>query len=486
MASSSSQETVQNDSNQSMMKTSVRVANFTVEQFNGMNDFTLWQQRVKNILTREGTVKALKKKSEMPENMSIDAWQDIRDLATSTIQMYLADNTLREVIGLTDPEVIWTKLESRYKSKSLTNRLYLKKKLYGLKLKEPDDFGKHLDEFNRIVTELASLDEKIEEEDKALLLLASLPESFDNIVTTLLFGKDTLKLDDVIGSLLINDARRKSNGEMSSGNENALSVSGGHRYRGRSSDGRNGSDRGRSASRSGRSIVCWECGKKGHIRRNCRKWKDSQNNEKADEAESSERATVATEYGSELLATTDTGMGGNDWILDSGCSFHMCAAKEQFSTYEECDGGTVKMANKSESKIAGVGTVQIRMFDGIVRTLADVKHVPDLRMNLISLGTLDSRGYEISAGGGVLKVKKGAMVILKGQRTGSLYRLIGNVKTGGVPVRSQSAGTGGVQISNSVADFKKRTFASVVSGNLSGQDRSAVREMKSLKVVRWK
>ena len=68
---------------------------------------------------------------------------------------------------------------------------------------EETNFNQHLDEFNKITTELPSLEVKIEEEDKALLLLASLPSSFDNIVTTLLFGKKTLKFDEVVATLLM-------------------------------------------------------------------------------------------------------------------------------------------------------------------------------------------------------------------------------------------------------------------------------------------
>ena len=45
---------------------------FVVELFNGHNDFTLWQQRVKNILTREKLVKALKPKAEKQKNIKDD------------------------------------------------------------------------------------------------------------------------------------------------------------------------------------------------------------------------------------------------------------------------------------------------------------------------------------------------------------------------------------------------------------------------------
>jgi len=103
-------------------------------------------------------------------------------------------------------------LDSRYKSKSLTSRLYLKKWLFGPHITEEANFNEHPDEFNKTTMGFDSLEVKIEEKDKALLLLASLPSSFDNIVTTLFFGKHTLRLDEVVATLLMNGTPRGNNG----------------------------------------------------------------------------------------------------------------------------------------------------------------------------------------------------------------------------------------------------------------------------------
>jgi hypothetical protein len=46
------------------------------------------------------------------------------------------------------------------------------------------------------------------------------------------------------------------------------------------------------------------------------------------------------------------------------------------------------------------------MFDGVVKTLCDIRHVPEVEKNLISLGTLDSNGYGYKFVGGVMKVTK--------------------------------------------------------------------------------
>ena len=51
---------------------------------------------------------------------------------------------------------------------------------------------------------------------------------------------------------------------------------------------------------------------------------------------------------------------------------------------------------------AGIRTVCIKMFDGVLRTLGDVRHVLGLKRNLISLSTLDAKGYKYTGEGRVL------------------------------------------------------------------------------------
>jgi hypothetical protein len=71
------------------------------------------------------------------------------------------------------------------------------------------------------------------------------------------------------------------------------------------------------------------------------------------------------------------------------------------------------------------------MFDGVVRTLTNVSYVPDLKKNLISLGTLDILGYSYSAKDGVMKIAKGALVVMKCEKIENLYKLLGNTVTSG-------------------------------------------------------
>jgi hypothetical protein len=48
----------------------------------------------------------------------------------------------------------------------------------------------------------------------------------------------------------------------------------------------------------------------------------------------------------------------------------------------------------------------------VVRALREVRHVLDVKKNLISLGTLDSKHYSYKSDNGIMKVSKGFLVVM--------------------------------------------------------------------------
>ncbi|GFZ11150.1 hypothetical protein Acr_22g0005480 [Actinidia rufa] len=146
---------------------------------------------------------------------------------------------------------------------------------------------------------------------------------------------------------------------------------------------------------------------------------------------------MAVDESDVLLAASDDGK--SDWVLDSSSAYHLCRDREMFSTYAACEG-RIWMANNTSNRVVGRGSVRFRMADGRSVTLTEVRHVPNLRKNLISIGMLDSKGCNFDASGGTLRVFKENKEMLWGKKTGGLYRLEGSVQIGGTTVRHGSNG----------------------------------------------
>jgi len=92
----------------------------------------------------------------------------------SSVELHLSDEVTYNVMKEKTAKSTWGKLEKLYMEKTLSNKLFLKDQLLNLRMEEEGDVMEHLNEFNHCVNDLLRVEVKYEE-DKALLLLQSLP-----------------------------------------------------------------------------------------------------------------------------------------------------------------------------------------------------------------------------------------------------------------------------------------------------------------------
>ncbi|GKD39777.1 hypothetical protein Tco_1259984, partial [Tanacetum coccineum] len=102
----------------------------------------------------------------LPLDMEAEAKAKLNKKAHSVIILCLGNKVLREVTAETTTTEVWTKLETLYMIKSLANKLYLKKKLYTFYMPVGQNISEHIDEFNKIILDLANIEE-IKERSKA-------------------------------------------------------------------------------------------------------------------------------------------------------------------------------------------------------------------------------------------------------------------------------------------------------------------------------
>ena len=167
----------------------------------------------------------------------------------------------------------------------------------------------------------------------------------------------------------------------------------------------------RSKSRSGQQVQCWNCWKTGHFRNQCKSPKKKNGDDSAN--------AIIEEIQDALHLAIDSPF--DDWVLDSGALFHTIPHREIIQNYVTGDFGNVYLANGSALDVVGMGDVQILLPNESVWLLEKVRHIPDLRRNLISVGQLDDERHAILFVGGTWKVTKGVRVLARGKKIGTLY-----------------------------------------------------------------
>ena len=161
------------------------------EKFTGENDFHLWRLKMKALLVHQGLDEALAEatSSKKPRKVLENDLLNVPDRAHNAIILSFGDGVLREVGGETTTARLWKKLEDLYTKKSMAKRLATKKKLYTLRIEEVSLISYHIDAFNKIILDLEDINVKIDAEDKAMILLCSLPSSYKHLVDTPMYGR---------------------------------------------------------------------------------------------------------------------------------------------------------------------------------------------------------------------------------------------------------------------------------------------------------
>ena len=138
----------------------------------------------------------------------IEEWDWIDRKAKGLIRLCLADSILTNVMSEPTVTDLWQKLELLYQSKSLVNKLFLRKKLYNLRMHEGDSFSTHLYNFNTLISQLVSIGVKFQDDDKAITLLCSLPDSWDNLIVVIGGGDKELSYESVFCLVIGGDTKK--------------------------------------------------------------------------------------------------------------------------------------------------------------------------------------------------------------------------------------------------------------------------------------
>lgn len=159
------------------------------------------------------------------------------------------------------------------------------------------------------------------------------------------------------------ESRRRSNNRKFDKNSDRS-----HKGRSKSRDHKSKSKL--KANKDGKT-TCFICGKEGHWKRECPQRNNRQHSP-------SDSVNTASSSRQPLVLTVSTQDNQNEWILDSGFSFHITPQRDVLFDFKEMNREKVLMANNTQCNIKGIGKIRIINSKRKEVVLTEVRYMPSM------------------------------------------------------------------------------------------------------------
>jgi hypothetical protein len=177
---------------------------FRVKNFNGQN-YQLWKMHMEYYLYQKDLFLPLGGIEKKLITMKDKEWEILDRKAIGIIQLSLTVSIDFNISKEKKTKGLMGALAKLYKKPSVSNNVFLMKRLFNMKMPEGGSVVDHLNEFNTVTNQISSIKVDFDDEVRALLILCSLSESWNGLVMAVnnsVSSSNTLKFDDVFGVIL--------------------------------------------------------------------------------------------------------------------------------------------------------------------------------------------------------------------------------------------------------------------------------------------
>jgi transposase InsO family protein len=431
---------------------------YGVQRLVGSTNYNVWRVQMRGFLATKGLAEAIEEEDHQDSSK-----------AKGYLIMCVSEHHLPIIEGAANAHAAWTALERLYKQQSSANKIRLSRELALLEKGRDESIPAYVARARALANQLTSAGQPVEEATITQYVLAGLPSKYAMIKTVITGASEDLpSLEDVTARLLLTEADKSNTGESAYMVDNSAPFNGGRPrvfvpQHARPKPANYGGNKRQQETRE-----CYYCGKKGHLKRDCRKLKADNGRKSQSYRGHNREAAVALTAGLEnkdsqpileawvidqpahspdtvtvrcsdgQVLTTKVGRPApytdfdkedpdNQWVLDSGASCHMTGNKDfLIKPHALPNQRRITYGNGEQGTAKAIGTVILlrSVSPNVKLVLRDVLYIPGLTHNLLSVSRATANGAEFTFCPDTCLICKDGDIIAGANYTNGLYRLL--------------------------------------------------------------
>lgn len=325
---------------------------FDIEKLRGSDNYHTWCFAIKNVLAMKELLKCI-------DDSEDDRETDAAKLAKCKAIMSLSVEThiYVHIQACASAFEVWQTLQRLYEDKGLTRKIALLRSLISTRLEDCDGMQQYVDQIVCASNKLTGIGFSMSDEWKGAILLAGLTDSYKPFIMGIEASNGDIKSDAIISKLIDSQPCDGAKGDA------LISKK-------------------KFAKYGKEDRECYNCGKKGHLRKECRGKKKK------------EVSTGNAKNAFSALVATSRGSRQHEWYIDSGASSHMTPHETLLTGMRPTNVSQILSANDAKLNVKGAGKTTLQLNKNDIE-VSNVLHVPGLTANLLSVCGMVQKGNSV-------------------------------------------------------------------------------------------
>ncbi|CAB0000865.1 unnamed protein product, partial [Nesidiocoris tenuis] len=356
-----------------------------VEKLRGSENYRSWKFQMTNVLKHEALWVCIAGFSE-DDRTPADQKARKEEKALSKINLSVDKCVYPHVESAETAKIAWERLQEAFDGVGLFTSLSLLRRLCTLRLDAFNSTEEYVNEAMSVSTKLQDIREPVPDKFLAAVVLQGLPDSYKPMIMALQNSGALVTFDLVKSTLLQDKSWKGDNGDENKYEECSQPAMYTKGFR--------------------KKKYCSRCKQSSHWTSECRRSSEDQNShpprgEKREGSFSSRNKSKGKPKNKALFASFRTAdafaceSNENSWWIDSGSCFHMSGQKKMLRDLSKPETNSqILVANGQSLNVEAIGSSVVALKNSR-REISDIKYVPNLHVNLLSVSALVNKGYRV-------------------------------------------------------------------------------------------